>query len=102
MRDASLKVVPLNCWLEVKSGRVIDDAPVALAQNRVVLLGEQHDDPEHHRWQLETLRSLLRLRPDVVVGFEMFPRRVQPSLDRWSRGELSPTAFLRDVDWSQI
>jgi uncharacterized iron-regulated protein len=100
-RDMS-NLVPFNGWFEVKSGRAIDNAPAALAKNRVILLGEQHDNPEHHRWQLETLTALVRLRPDLVLGFEAFPRRVQPSLDRWSRDELSSTAFLRDVEWSRI
>ncbi len=94
--------VPFNGWFEVKSGRAFDNAPAALAKSRVVLLGEQHDNPEHHRWQLETLAALVRLRPDLVLGFEAFPRRVQASLDRWSQGELSSTAFLREVEWSRI
>jgi uncharacterized iron-regulated protein len=38
----------------------------------------------------------------MVLGFEMFPRRVQPVLDRWSKGELSESDFLREVDWAQI
>ena len=101
VKDTS-NYVPLNCWLETRSARLIDNAPRMLAKNRVVLLGERHDESEHHRWQLETLRALVRLRPDLVLGFEMFPRRVQRSLDRWSRDELSSTSFLRDVEWSRI
>jgi hypothetical protein len=38
----------------------------------------------------------------MVLGFEMFPRRVQSVLDRWSKGELNEAAFLREVDWSRI
>ena len=38
----------------------------------------------------------------MVLGFEMFPRRVQPVLDRWSKGELNEADFLREVDWPQI
>ncbi len=101
MRDMS-NFVPLNGWFDVKSGHPIDNAPATLAKNRVILLGEQHDNPEHHRWQLETLAAVVRLRPGLVLGFEAFPRRVQASLDRWSRGELSSTAFLREVEWSRI
>ena len=32
----------------------------------------------------------------------MFPRRLQPVLDRWSKGELDETTFMREVDWPQI
>jgi hypothetical protein len=37
-----------------------------------------------------------------VIGFEMFPRRVQPVLDRWTRGELSEADFLREVGWTEV
>ena len=57
---------------------------------------------EHHRWQLHTIAALFSHRPDMAIGFEMFPRRVQPVLDRWSKGELDETSFLREVDWPQI
>jgi uncharacterized iron-regulated protein len=73
-----------------------------LAKRRVVLLGESHDQAEHHRWQLHTITALFSHRPNMVLGFEMFPRRVQPVLDRWSKGELSESDFLREVDWAQI
>lgn len=74
----------------------------ALAKCGVVLLGETHDQAEHHRWQLHTIAALFSHRPDMVIGFEMFPRRVQPVLDRWSKGELDETTFLREVNWPQI
>jgi hypothetical protein len=38
----------------------------------------------------------------MILGFEMFPRRVQPVLDRWVAGELTPEAFLREVEWAEI
>ncbi len=74
----------------------------ALARRQVVLLGETHDDAEDHRWQLQTIAGLHALRPDMVLGFEMFPRRVQPALDRWVAGELDEAEFLRESDWRQV
>ena len=73
----------------------------AAGRARVVLLGEQHDNAAHHRWQLETLGALYRIRPDLAVGAEMFPRRLQPVLDAWSRGELEEVAFLEQTDWDK-
>ena len=67
-----------------------------------MLLGETHDQAEHHRWQFHTIAALFSHRPDMVLGFEMFPRRFQPVLDRWSKGGLSEADFLREVDWPQI
>src|ERR1039457_2900702 len=93
---------PVGAWVYPGSNEKRDDVLVALANRRVVLLGESHDEAEHHRWQLHTIAALFSRRPDMVLGFEMFPRRVQPVLDRWSNGELNETTFLREVDWSQI
>ncbi len=67
-----------------------------------MLLGETHEDPTHHRWQLDTVGALFGRRPDMALGFEMFPRRVQPVLDRWCKGELEESSFLSEVDWPRI
>jgi uncharacterized iron-regulated protein len=68
----------------------------------VVLLGERHDSAADHRWQLQMIAALHAARPDMVIGLEMFPRRVQPALDRWVAGDLSETEFLRQSDWREV
>lgn len=74
----------------------------AMAQRAVVLLGEQHDDIDHHRWQLQMLAALHAQQPHMVIGFEMFPRRVQPVLDRWVAGELTESEFLAQSEWGKV
>lgn len=73
-----------------------------LARQSVVLLGEGHDNAEHHRWQLQTLTALHALRPNMVLAFEMFPRRVQPALERWVAGELTEAEFLAAAEWGRV
>jgi len=73
-----------------------------IAQRQVVLLGARHDSADDHRWQLQVLAALHARRPDMVIGFEMFPRRVQPVLDRWVAGELGSAQFLREVGWDGL
>jgi len=94
--------VPAGTWVYPGSNEQPDDALIALAKHGVVLLGETHDQAAHHRWQLHTIAALFSHRPDMVLGFEMFRRRVQPVLNRWSNGELNESDFLREVDWPQI
>jgi uncharacterized iron-regulated protein len=91
-------------WLDPATGqRRAHDAVLADAAARgVVLLGEAHDDPEHHRWQLSVLAGLLAKRPVMVIGFEAFPAATQPVLDRWARGELSQKDLLAQTDWRRI
>lgn len=93
-----------GAWLDPASGRALaHDAVLArAAAHPFVLLGETHDDPEHHRWQLSTLAGLLALQPSLALGFEAFPVRVQPVLDRWVAGELGEAAFLAEVEWRRI
>ena len=100
--NASLDRVELNAWFDVRRREVGQDVVAQLARKDVVLLGEVHDNAEHHRWQLNTLNDLLAIRLNMAIGFEMFPRRVQGTLDRWCRGDLNEADFLREVDWEKI
>ncbi len=91
-------------WVDPETGSGLghDDVIATQAGRAVVLLGESHHDRRHHRWQLHTVAALHGRRPDMILGFEMFPRRVQPVLDRWVAGELTTKAFLREVNWSEV
>src|SRR5699024_1875334 len=72
------------------------------AHANVVLLGEQHTNKDDHRWQLQTLAALHLLRPDMVIGFEAFPRRLQPVLDQWVAGKLDAEQFLPQSQWDKV
>lgn len=74
----------------------------AMVERDVVLLGEQHHRDDDHRWQLHLLAALHAKRPQMVIGLEMFPRRVQPALDRWVAGELTLADFLRESQWDEV
>lgn len=73
-----------------------------MARQQVVLLGEAHDSAEDHRWQLHTLTQLFGRQPRMAIGFEMFPRRVQPILDQWVAGTLAEDEFLKRVEWDKV
>ena len=61
-------------------------APAARSEPPFVLLGELHDNPEHHRARAEQLRRLIAQEPRTVVVFEQF-----------SRGEDAAVARARQV-----
>ena len=84
--------------IAVGARAVLEDA----SKRSVVLLGELHDRADHHRWQLQTLAALHALRSQMLLGFEMFPRRVQPALDRWVGGELGEAEFFQASDWANV
>ncbi|MBW2693080.1 MAG: ChaN family lipoprotein, partial [Deltaproteobacteria bacterium] len=94
----------VGTWIDPATAETIapNQLLAGLAQRPVVLLGESHDNAEHHRWQLHTLAALHGHNPDMILGFESFPRRVQPVLDQWVNGELDPIAFLEAADWANV
>ena len=90
-------------WTVPGGGRIAAQEILGRAANaQMALLGEAHDNPDHHRWELHTLAALAALRPNLVLGFEMFPRRVQTALDRWVAGELGEAEFLKASDWANV
>src|SRR5262245_53832056 len=96
--------VPVGAWVAPAGAKTLrgEEVLAAAAKRAVVLLGETHDSAEHHRWQLHTIAALHALRPNMVLGFEAFPRRVQPALDRWVAGELTEAEFLAQSDWRSV
>jgi len=98
---ASRECVVPGEWLRLQDKHVLSNGDLLqhLNQQQIVLLGEHHDNPDHHRWQLQVLAGLYALRQDLVIGFEMFPREVQPVLDRWVAGDLSEDEFLKQSNW---
>ncbi len=59
---------------DVSSARFIEHQSLVtrLARADFLLLGERHDNPDHHLLQAEVLRSLIAVGRRPAVGFEMF------------------------------
>ncbi|MGE5217544.1 MAG: ChaN family lipoprotein [Chloroflexota bacterium] len=57
----------------VSAARFIDRQSLVerLARTDIILLGERHDNPDHHMLQAEVLRSLVAVGRRPTVGFEM-------------------------------
>ena len=91
-------------WLDPASGEVLDNRQVfeRLSGTRIVLLGETHTSAAHHRWQHYMLAALHSRNANMMVGFEMLPRRAQPVLDAWKTGRLSEQEFLEQSEWRKV
>jgi uncharacterized iron-regulated protein len=93
-----------STWVRLEGGvlRAEPSEVIAdMARRDVVLLGESHEDADHHRWQLHTLAALHARRARMVIGFEAFPRSAQPVLDRWVRGELTLAQLAEQTNWRE-
>lgn len=76
----------------------VAQAPVPAAGG-IVLLGETHDNPAHHQWQLAQIEALYAREPRLAIGLEMVPQNRQAALDAWTAGTLDEAQFLAAVDW---
>ena len=91
-------------WIIPKTGQNIPhyDLMAKLAKSRVVLLGESHDRAAQHLWQMHVAAGILAHRDDIVMGFEMFPARLNNVLQQWVMGELSEREFIEKSQWSSV
>lgn len=89
-------------WLG-RENRFIDQAAldVYLAGHPAVLLGEKHDNPDHHRLRLELLSALLDDTPRLLV-MEMMAPQQQRALTTLGSGAASGadnSALPMRLDW---
>jgi uncharacterized iron-regulated protein len=88
--------IALRAW-DVKAARWLDENQVRerLVRARVLLLGEQHDHPEHHLRQAEVMRWLAEAGRRPAVVFEMLETSQQVELDNLTANPGSPESTQR-------
>jgi uncharacterized iron-regulated protein len=69
---------------------------------RFVFVGENHGNRDHHRTQLDVIRSLRDSGLPVAIGLEMFTSASQESLDDWVQDRTAEADFVEvfDENWS--
>ncbi len=71
-----------------------------LARGRFVLLGEKHDNPDHHQLQAWLLAGMVAAGRRPAIGFEMLTVAQAPALARYLATAPGDAAGLADaVDW---
>jgi uncharacterized iron-regulated protein len=71
-----------------------------LRSARIVLLGEKHDNADHHRLQAAALAAITAGGRRPAVAFEMFDVEQQPSIDGYRADPSAPVAGLgRATRW---
>jgi uncharacterized iron-regulated protein len=68
---------------DVGQGRMVSKEALlnAIASVPIILLGEVHDNPEHHRLQAEVLRAVIAQGRRPALAMEQFDREFQPAID---------------------
>ena len=89
---------------DVSAARFIDRETLVerYARADFVLLGERHDNPDHHMLQAEVLRSLIAIGGRPAVGFEMLGIDDARAVANYLAAAPNDAAGLgRAVNWNQ-
>jgi uncharacterized iron-regulated protein len=87
--------------LDLSAASSLEALIPALAERRVVLIGETHDRFDHHLIQLEIIRGLHAIHPKMAIGMEAFQQPFQRHLDDYVAGNLSEAELLRATEYYQ-
>ena len=88
--------------LDTRSGEWIgaDELVQRLTSAERVLLGEQHDNDDHHRLQLWLLQRLQQQRPQASLLLEMLTPSQQPLVDQLYGSEIQPEQLVEQLQWN--
>jgi uncharacterized iron-regulated protein len=96
---ASSLPVEASPVLDLNAFSTMEQIIPALAEKRVVFIGEQHTRYDHHLIQLEIIRRLHALHPKMAIGMEMFQQPFQRHLDEYVAGSIDELAMLRATEY---
>ena len=76
---------------DVAKGRetTLDRVLHHLKEQRIIIVGEHHDQKPHHMAQLLLLQTLHESGVALSIGLEMFRAESQKALDDWGSGKIS-------------
>jgi uncharacterized iron-regulated protein len=90
-------------WTDLKTGKASSPDAVAKAARkfRFVMVGENHDNAEHHLAQAAIIEALVKDGRKVAVGFEMFTRDNQASLSAYTTKDWTFEDFQAKTNWEK-
>jgi uncharacterized iron-regulated protein len=107
----SLCLSLVSCGLSIKSGHATQRRSAATNPDEqfwravekadVIYVGETHDDPAHHEYELKLIRGLLGRKVKFAVGWEMFDETQQSSIDAWASHKISLEELLVKTDFQK-
>jgi uncharacterized iron-regulated protein len=89
---------------DVAQGRWVDEAALReqLSRAHFVLLGERHDNADHHRLQAALVRAMTETGRRPALVFEMLDLEQQSAIDAaLAREPGNPDAIAQAVDWAR-
>lgn len=91
-----------NNVIDVSSSQALDekDLETRLGSAKVILIGEKHDHPSHHKIQAQLIARLAD-KPIEGIWFEHFDRTQKKDLKRFDHTNGTTEAFRKIVGWDE-
>ncbi len=93
------KIKTAGLVLDLRNLPTLDFIITEIAKDRVVYVGEAHTAYGHHLSQLEIIRRLHELDPNIAIGMEFFQQPFQQFLDDYIAGVLDEKEMLRKTEY---
>lgn len=90
-------------WVDGRTGQALrfDDVVARVGAYRVIVVGEQHDQLNHHEAQRRIVEVAGAGGPGLVVGLEMLSWDTQGVVDQLNRGDVDVKGFAAAVEWEK-
>lgn len=82
--------------IRIRDGKTtsFQDMVEEISAAEIIFIGEEHDDPAHHKTQLDVIKALHKKGRHLAIGLEMFKKKNQKSLDAWISGTIPERSFI--------
>jgi len=91
---------PLECrTLDLAAAPQLQSIMPRLARQRVVFVGENHDNYADHLVELAIIRGLYARHRNLALGLEFFQQPFQPALDAYIAGRIDEAQMLRRTQY---
>ncbi len=74
-------------------------SPTTLKKNRVIFIGEYHDNYAHHQNQKRLITKLYESGAKIAIGMEMFQKPFQKVLDDYINGKIDEITMLKQSEY---
>ena len=100
-QESNITIKPVDITPAIRLGNslTIKDLVPELADKRVIYVGETHTRYDHHLLQLEIIKLIHALHPDLAIGMEYFQQPYQQYLDGYISGEVDEREMLRLTEY---
>ncbi len=85
--------------VEISTLKNLPEVIVAVADKKIIYVGENHDQFSNHVMELEVIQELQRRGKTIAIGMEMFQRPFQKFMDEYVEGKIDEREFLKGTQY---